>query len=114
MKKKQDTKKTRIKPEQPEKAEPVNAEHQRLKEWFRTVKFRKVMFGGVDEVLLWKKLEELDGLYDAAIRAERARYDALLADYKERSNAALLKYRKQFENGRTAQQDVSPEREEQP
>ena len=27
---------------------------------------------------MWKKLEELDRLYEAAISAERARYDALL------------------------------------
>ena len=52
---------------------------QEILEWLRKVKFRKKLLGGVDEVQLWKKLEELYGLYANAIRAERARYDALLA-----------------------------------
>ena len=47
-------------------------------EWYRKVKFRKNLLGGVDEVQMWKKLEELYGLYENAIRAERARYNALL------------------------------------
>ena len=29
--------------------EALNHEHEKLKEWFRTVRFRKVLFGGVDE-----------------------------------------------------------------
>ena len=45
---------------------------------YRKVKFRKNLLGGVDEVQMWKKLEELYGLYENAIRAERARYNALL------------------------------------
>ena len=32
----------------------------------------------VDDMRMWKKLEELYGLYENAIRAERARYNALL------------------------------------
>lgn len=40
--------------------EALNHEHEKLKEWFRTVRFRKVLFGGVDEIHLWKKLEELN------------------------------------------------------
>lgn len=39
---------------------------------------RKNLLGGVVEVQMWKKLEELYGLYENAIRAERARYNALL------------------------------------
>ena len=57
----------------------INHEHERLIQWLKTVRFRKVLFGGVDERQLWKKLEELNRLYEAAISAERARYDALLA-----------------------------------
>ena len=57
----------------------INHEHERLVQWLKTVRFRKVLFGGVDERQLWKKLEELNRLYEAAISAERARYDALLA-----------------------------------
>ena len=59
--------------------ECISREQQEILEWLREVKFRKKLLGGVDEVQLWKKLEELYGLYANAIRAERARYDALLA-----------------------------------
>ena len=60
--------------------ECISREQQEILEWLRKVKFRKKLLGGVDEVQLWKKLEELYGLYANAIRAERARYDALLAN----------------------------------
>ena len=56
----------------------ISPEQEAIVRWFRTVKFRKSLLGGVDEVSMWKKLEELYGLYDAAIRAERTRYNALL------------------------------------
>ena len=62
--------------------QPVNHEHKKILEWFRTVKFRKVTFGGIDERYLWKKLDELNHLYETALSAERARYDALLEEQK--------------------------------
>lgn len=65
--------------------ECISREQQEILEWLRKVKFRKKLLGGVDEVQLWKKLEELYGLYANAIRAERARYDALLANDLARS-----------------------------
>ena len=58
--------------------QPLNHEQEKLHRWLKTVKFRRVLFGGIDEAQMWKKLEELDRLYEAAISAERARYDALL------------------------------------
>ena len=58
--------------------ECLNHEQEEIVRWFRKTRFRKTLVGGVDEVQLWKKLEELYGLYEKAIRAERARYDALL------------------------------------
>lgn len=64
--------------------ECISREQQEIVEWLRTVKFRKKLLGGVDEVQMWRKLEELYGLYAAAIRAERARYDALLAASADR------------------------------
>ena len=76
--------------------QPVNLEHERLIEWLQTVKFKKTVVGGIDEVQMWKKLEELDQLYDAAIRAERARYNALLDTYKKTSNTLLRKYKQQL------------------
>ena len=67
--------------------ECISREQQEILEWLRKVKFRKKLLGGVDEVQLWKKLEELYGLYANAIRAERARYDALLANEPALSGA---------------------------
>ena len=61
----------------------LNHEHEKLLHWLQTVKFRRVLFGGVDEAQVWKKLEELDRLYAAALGAERARYDALLEEQKK-------------------------------
>ena len=68
--------------------ECISREQQEILEWLRKVKFRKKLLGGVDEVQLWKKLEELYGLYANAIRAERARYDALLANGETSQSAA--------------------------
>ena len=60
----------------------ISPEQEAIIQWFRTVKFRKNLLGGVDEAAMWKKLEELYDLYEAAIRAERTRYNVLLAEQK--------------------------------
>ena len=60
-------------------AEPLNHEQERLQKWLKQVRFKKAVFGGVREADVWKKLLELNALYEAALSAERARYDALLA-----------------------------------
>lgn len=57
----------------------LNHEHARIQSWLRQVRFKKTVFGGVDEADVWKKLSELNSIYEAALSAERARYDALLA-----------------------------------
>ena len=56
----------------------ISPEQEAIIQWFRMVKFRKNLLGGVDEAAMWKKLEELYALYEAAIRAERTRYNVLL------------------------------------
>lgn len=66
-----------------EAAAPVlNHEQAKLQAWLRQVKFKKVTFGGVSEADVWKKIGELNALYEAALSAERARYDALLERQK--------------------------------
>lgn len=57
----------------------------RIAEWLRKVKFRKQIFGGVSQSDVFKKIGELNDMYREALIAERARYDALLA---ERSGGA--------------------------
>ena len=83
--------------------EALNREHEKLKEWFRTVRFRKVLFGGVDEIHLWKKLEELNQIYETSLSAERARYDALIADHQKSCDAMIRKYKELAERGTTGQ-----------
>ena len=61
-------------------AEPLNHEQERMQKWLKQVRFKKTVFGGVKEADVWKKLLELNALYEAALSAERARYDALLAE----------------------------------
>lgn len=56
----------------------LGREQKRIRQWLKQVRFRKTLFGGVDERDVWKKIGELNELYNAALVAERARYDALL------------------------------------
>ena len=61
----------------------LNREQLEMIQWLKKVRFRKQLFGGISEEDVWKKIEQLNELYDAALRAERIRYDVLL---KERLN----------------------------
>ena len=76
--------------------EALNHEHEKLKEWFRTVRFRKVLFGGVDEIHLWKKLEELNQIYETSL-------SALIADHQKSCDAMIRKYKELAERGTTGQ-----------
>lgn len=57
---------------------PSNPELDKVAKFLLDVKFRPKTFGGVDPMDVWKKLEELNTLYENAIIAERVRYDMLL------------------------------------
>lgn len=67
---------------QAESAPVLNHEQQRLQSWLKTVHFKRAFFG-VSEADVWKKISKLDSLYQAALSAERARYDALLEQAKK-------------------------------
>ena len=73
--------------------EPLNQEQQRLRDWYKTVKFKKATFGGIDEVNLWKKLEELNEIYESSLSAERARYDGLIKSYNASARKAIAQYK---------------------
>ncbi len=62
---------------------PDNTELEAVTEYLKKVKFKKKPLGGVDERDVWKKLDELNNLYKAALVAERARYNTLLKCIKE-------------------------------
>ena len=56
-------------------------EHEeRIVAFLQNVKFRKKIFGGVNEKDVWQKIETLNDMYKQALVAEWARYDALLAE----------------------------------
>lgn len=57
----------------------INQTHADIIEWLRKMKFKRKLFGGVDEDDVLKKMEELNHLYEMALLNERARYDTLLA-----------------------------------
>lgn len=65
--------------------EPLNHEQERIRNWLKQIHFRKAAFGGVSEADVWKKIAELNTLYEAALSAERARFDALLAERSVRT-----------------------------
>ncbi|MCC8128254.1 MAG: hypothetical protein LIO92_12830 [Clostridiales bacterium] len=69
--------------------ESINAGHQKMLEWLKTVRFRKSLFGGVNEQDVWKKLDELNILYEEALVAERARYDTLLEQFSGSGQAKI-------------------------
>ena len=59
---------------------PLNYEQKLIREWLEGVRFKPKRFGGVDEADVWRKIAELNDRYEAALAAERARYDALLRE----------------------------------
>ena len=61
-------------------AEPLNHEQENIRKWLKQVRFKRTTFGGVNEADVWKKIGELNSLYESALSAERARFDALLAE----------------------------------
>lgn len=66
---------------------PLNHAQEAIGPWLKKVRFRRCILG-VSEADVWKKIGELNALYEAALSAERARFDALLEESrKEKSHA---------------------------
>lgn len=76
-------------------AEDISLESQldNIRKWLQKVRFKKSVIGGVDESDVWKKISELNSLYETALIAERIRYDALL---KERVTLAARYMARQY------------------
>lgn len=47
----------------------LSSEHEEILQWIKNVKFKKNLFGGVKESDVWKKIEELNNLYEQALIA---------------------------------------------
>lgn len=67
-------------------SDKLSREQKKIAQWLKQVKFRKTLFGGVSERDVWKKIGELNEMYNTALVAERARYDALLAEARDRAD----------------------------
>ena len=52
----------------------------------KQVKFKRRVFGGVDEEDVWKKIEKLNSLYAEALKVERIRYSVLAQRQEHRQN----------------------------
>ena len=70
-------------------ADALNREQLQIINWIKEVRFRKQLFGGVNEQDVWKKIEKLNEMYDAALKAERVRYDVLLEQQRRGSEKII-------------------------
>lgn len=59
------------------------AEYLKIALWLKKLRFRRKIFGGVCEQDAWKKIDELNAMYEDALTAERIRYDALIEHYRK-------------------------------
>lgn len=57
---------------------PDNPELDEIAAWLKTVRFRKKGVGGLDPDDVWRKIDELNRMYEMALAAERSRYNVLL------------------------------------
>lgn len=51
-----------------------------IREWLNSVSFKKARFGGVDEADVWKKIDELNSLYEKTLIAVLAEQNSGGAD----------------------------------
>lgn len=68
----------------------LNQEQLKIMDWLKEVQFQKQLIGGINEQDVWKKIQQLNELYEAALKAERIRYDALLKKQSLESNSTTL------------------------
>ena len=78
--------------------EVLNQEQLSIINWLKTVKFRKQIIGGVNEEDVWKKIHQLNEMYETALRAERVRYDVLL-NIEKTNKSSLIQENEDLENG---------------
>ena len=57
---------------------PENPYQQKIADWLGRMKLRRVTFGGVSEKQVWKRIGELNEMYQQMLAIERARYEMLL------------------------------------
>lgn len=65
-----------------------NPELEAVTQWLSSVNFRKKAVGGLDPADVWKKIEELNGLYEKALSAERVRCNLLVRQLRLSAQSA--------------------------
>ena len=65
-------------------------EQKTIARWLKKLKFHKGIFGGIRETEVWKRMNELNSLYEEALAAERARCDALIQEARESAAAGKI------------------------
>lgn len=73
---KKDKQKTNTKPSRIDARSVRNLDD--IAQYLKTVKFRKKMLGGLDEMDVWKKIRLLDEMYQQLYLLQDAKYQALL------------------------------------
>lgn len=76
----------------------LNLEQMKIAKWLKKLRFRKKVFGGVNEQDVWKKISELNTMYEAALTAERVRYNSLIEHYKKECTKTTDNYEPLIEN----------------
>ena len=85
----------------------LSREQLKISRWLKKLKFRKVLFGGVSEQDVWKRMNELNSMYEVALAAERARCDALIE--QARAEAGMPGYERTARQSRY-EEEVRPGR----
>ncbi len=72
------------------KGKELNYMQKRIAKWLTKLRFRRQFFGGVNEGDVWNKIVELNSMYEAALMAERVRYDTMIEHYKKVNKTTTL------------------------
>ena len=75
---------------EPVPTEGLSREQQKIARWLKKLRFHKGIFGGIREAEVWKRMNELNSLYEEALAAERARCDALIQEARESAAAGKI------------------------
>lgn len=65
----------------------LSSQRRKIAQWIETTSFKPKLFAGVDEADVWKKLRQLNRMYEDALLAERARFDTMLEQYRSEGDA---------------------------
>lgn len=68
----------------------LSREQMKISRWLKKLRFRRVLFGGISEQEVWKRISELNSMYEVALAAERARCDALIEQAREEAHGRRM------------------------